>query len=162
MCHELHFNLVPALLLSCAYSNSWCAPARYITAFQRGFDEGLRNVQLSFMQSDGGLAPVDAFSGHKAILSGPAGGCALVVAKQWAFFLGTWLFKQTQTFRLVCSELLCSRCRYVGYALTTQWEGRQAKSQQVIGFDMGGTSTDVSRFAGTYEHVFESVTAGAE
>lgn len=30
----------------------------------------------------------------------------------------------------------------------------------VIGFDMGGTSTDVSRFAGTYEHVFESTTAG--
>lgn len=52
-------------------------------------------------------------------------------------------------------------CSYVGYALTTQWEGVEAKSQQVIGFDMGGTSTDVSRFAGTYEHVFESVTAGA-
>ena len=24
----------------------------------------------------------------------------------------------------------------------------------VIGFDMGGTSTDVSRFAGQYEHVW--------
>lgn len=30
----------------------------------------------------------------------------------------------------------------------------------VIGFDMGGTSTDVSRFAGSYEFSFESVTAG--
>lgn len=30
----------------------------------------------------------------------------------------------------------------------------------VIGFDMGGTSTDVSRYAGSLEHVFESVTAG--
>lgn len=30
----------------------------------------------------------------------------------------------------------------------------------VIGFDMGGTSTDVSRYAGTLEHVFESTTAG--
>ncbi|ABN64939.2 5-oxoprolinase [Scheffersomyces stipitis CBS 6054] len=30
----------------------------------------------------------------------------------------------------------------------------------VIGFDMGGTSTDVSRFAGDYEFSFESVTAG--
>ena len=28
----------------------------------------------------------------------------------------------------------------------------------VIGFDMGGTSTDVSRFAGRYEHVFETTT----
>lgn len=25
---------------------------------------------------------------------------------------------------------------------------------------MGGTSTDVSRYAGSYEHVFESTTAG--
>lgn len=30
----------------------------------------------------------------------------------------------------------------------------------VIGFDMGGTSTDVSRYAGEYEHVFETTTAG--
>ena len=30
----------------------------------------------------------------------------------------------------------------------------------VIGFDMGGTSTDVSRFGGVFEHVFESTTAG--
>lgn len=30
----------------------------------------------------------------------------------------------------------------------------------VIGFDMGGTSTDVSRYDGSYEHVFESTTAG--
>jgi 5-oxoprolinase (ATP-hydrolysing) len=32
--------------------------------------------------------------------------------------------------------------------------------QPLIGFDMGGTSTDVSRFAGEFEHVFESTTAG--
>ncbi len=30
----------------------------------------------------------------------------------------------------------------------------------VVGFDMGGTSTDVSRYGGTFEHVFESNTAG--
>lgn len=46
---------------------------RYIKAFESGFGD-LSRVQLSFMQSDGGLAPVDQFSGHKAILSGPAGG----------------------------------------------------------------------------------------
>lgn len=50
--------------------------------------------------------------------------------------------------------------RYVGYALTTVWEDSEAGSQQIIGFDMGGTSTDVSRYAGSYEHVFESTTAG--
>ncbi|XP_076046275.1 5-oxoprolinase isoform X2 [Oratosquilla oratoria] len=45
----------------------------------------------------------------------------------------------------------------VGYAMTTY---KQFNKEPVIGFDMGGTSTDVSRFAGTYEHVFESTTAG--
>ena len=45
----------------------------------------------------------------------------------------------------------------VGYAQTA-WDEQQKKA--VIGFDMGGTSTDCSRFAGTYEHVFETVTAG--
>ncbi|KAJ2508386.1 hypothetical protein IWW47_000637 [Coemansia sp. RSA 2052] len=30
----------------------------------------------------------------------------------------------------------------------------------VIGFDMGGTSTDVSRFDGRFDHVFEATTAG--
>ncbi|KAF5590553.1 uncharacterized protein FSUBG_10769 [Fusarium subglutinans] len=30
----------------------------------------------------------------------------------------------------------------------------------IIGFDMGGTSTDVSRYAGHLEHTFESITAG--
>lgn len=45
----------------------------------------------------------------------------------------------------------------VGYAVTT-WQ--KETDLPVIGFDMGGTSTDVSRFAGTYEHVYESTTAG--
>lgn len=49
---------------------------------------------------------------------------------------------------------------YVGYASTTQWGGPGGQPTQVIGFDMGGTSTDVSRYAGEYEHVFESTTAG--
>lgn len=30
----------------------------------------------------------------------------------------------------------------------------------IVCFDMGGTSTDVSRFGGVFEHVFESTTAG--
>lgn len=44
----------------------------------------------------------------------------------------------------------------VGYAVT----GSSATDRPLIGFDMGGTSTDVSRFAGTYEHVVEATTAG--
>ncbi|KAF2805004.1 5-oxoprolinase [Mytilinidion resinicola] len=34
------------------------------------------------------------------------------------------------------------------------------RKKPIIGFDMGGTSTDVSRFAGALEHTFESMTAG--
>ena len=95
---------------------------RYIETFESGFSD-LTDVQLSFMQSDGGLAPTNRFSGHRAVLSGPAGG-------------------------------------YVGYALTTKWSGCNPNKLQLIGFDMGGTSTDVSRFAGSYEHVFEATLAG--
>jgi 5-oxoprolinase (ATP-hydrolysing) len=35
-----------------------------------------------------------------------------------------------------------------------------AKSLQVIGFDMGGTSTDVSHYAGEFERAFETKVAG--
>ncbi|KAJ3327850.1 hypothetical protein HDU76_011010 [Blyttiomyces sp. JEL0837] len=45
----------------------------------------------------------------------------------------------------------------VGYALTSFDEKDPVP---VIGFDMGGTSTDVSRYAGHYDHVFETTTAG--
>ncbi|CAI4216610.1 unnamed protein product [Parascedosporium putredinis] len=47
----------------------------------------------------------------------------------------------------------------VGYAQTS-WDDEERRP--IIGFDMGGTSTDVSRFSGTYDHVFESVTAGIQ
>lgn len=46
----------------------------------------------------------------------------------------------------------------VGYALTSY---DPKTNIPVIGFDMGGTSTDVSRYgSGRYEHVFETTTAG--
>lgn len=45
----------------------------------------------------------------------------------------------------------------VGYAKTCY---DAAEGTPVIGFDMGGTSTDVSRFDGTFEHIFENTTAG--
>ncbi|XP_028660115.1 5-oxoprolinase [Erpetoichthys calabaricus] len=45
----------------------------------------------------------------------------------------------------------------VGYAMTSY---NQQTKLPVIGFDMGGTSTDVSRYSGQYEHVFEATTAG--
>lgn len=43
----------------------------------------------------------------------------------------------------------------VGHARTS-YDGQSP----IVGFDMGGTSTDVSRYGGSFEHVFETVTAG--
>lgn len=45
----------------------------------------------------------------------------------------------------------------VGYARTSY---DSQEGIPVIGFDMGGTSTDVSRYAGEFEQVFETTTAG--
>ncbi|TVY28684.1 Uncharacterized protein LHYA1_G002437 [Lachnellula hyalina] len=45
----------------------------------------------------------------------------------------------------------------VGYARTSS---DPIANTPVIGFDMGGTSTDVSRFAGELEQIFDSTTAG--
>lgn len=92
----------------------------YLQSFKKGFTDNLVDTQLLFMQSDGGLAPAEDFTGSRAILSGPAGGV-------------------------------------VGYAMTTY--NRETK-KPVIGFDMGGTSTDVSRYGGEYDLTFESKTAG--
>ncbi|GAA5887260.1 hypothetical protein JCM5296_004579 [Sporobolomyces johnsonii] len=45
----------------------------------------------------------------------------------------------------------------VGYSLTSWDEERKIP---IIGFDMGGTSTDVSRFGGEFEKTYETTTAG--
>ncbi|NXJ55821.1 OPLA oxoprolinase, partial [Spizaetus tyrannus] len=111
---------VPRGYTACA--DAYLTPCihRYLESFRAGFAHQLREVPVLFMRSDGGLTPMQHFSGARAILSGPAGGV-------------------------------------VGYAMTTY---RREDGQPVIGFDMGGTSTDVSRYAGEYEHVFEASTAG--
>lgn len=45
----------------------------------------------------------------------------------------------------------------VGYALTS-WD--EERKHPIIGLDVGGTSTDVSRYDGRYEVVYETTTAG--
>jgi 5-oxoprolinase (ATP-hydrolysing) len=110
-------KIVPRGYTACADAYLTPCIRKYIHGFQSGFDKGLKDVKVLFMQSDGGLTEVQRFNGSHAILSGPAGGV-------------------------------------VGYAMTAY------RDQPVIGFDMGGTSTDVSRYAGEYEHIFETTTAG--
>ncbi len=49
----------------------------------------------------------------------------------------------------------------IGFSQTTYHnEHPSLHHQPVIGFDMGGTSTDVSRYNGSLEHVFDTITAG--
>jgi 5-oxoprolinase (ATP-hydrolysing) len=111
----------------------------YISSFRRGFKDELRGVRVQFMRSDGGLCSMDEFSGYLAILSGPAGGVV-------GFSKTAYMFSR----HLVLQE--------------TTSDGRLPEAanepQPVIGFDMGGTSTDVSRYAGRLEHVFETEIAG--
>jgi 5-oxoprolinase (ATP-hydrolysing) len=118
----------------------------YLTSFKEGFDDELMtNVRLSFMKSDGGLTPVDDFGGHQAILSGPAGG--VVGYAKTAYRKEGGLIKGNGT----CE---CGELAEIGD------DNDDATIMPVIGFDMGGTSTDVSRYDGTLELVFETTTAG--
>ncbi|KAL7990205.1 hypothetical protein Chor_010559 [Crotalus horridus] len=113
-------RLVPRGYTACVDAYLTPCILRYLHSFRDGFASQLQGVPVAFMRSDGGLTPMEAFSGSRAILSGPAGGV-------------------------------------VGYAVTSY---SRTEGHPVIGFDMGGTSTDVSRYAGEYEHVFEAITAG--
>jgi len=83
--------------------------------------QALGDIPLEFMQSSGGLANANAFTGKEAVLSGPAGGVVAVA-------------------QLADQHL--------------------QKQSQLIGFDMGGTSTDVCRFGGNFEYRHEVTTAG--
>jgi 5-oxoprolinase (ATP-hydrolysing) len=151
--------------------------SRYLDTFQSGFDEGLKSVELSFMQSDGGLSPADAFSGHKAVLSGPAAGyVGYAETTEWDGMptdkklqacvdsSGAWVLAHDGQ-HPQARAMLHKRSGVCLHAadLQSQTIGRDTRitfDVQVIGFDMGGTSTDVSRYDGTFEHVLESTTAG--
>ncbi|KAM9978310.1 hypothetical protein ACTFIY_012063 [Dictyostelium cf. discoideum] len=128
-------KVVPRGLTSCVDAYLTPLIELYIKNFTKGFDSNIGDVDISFMMSDGGLCPVDSFRGFRSILSGPAGGV-------------------------------------VGYSKTTSTlieshknnnnnGNNEIKQQQpIIGFDMGGTSTDVSRYNGTLDHVFETEISG--
>ena len=96
-------------------------------------------VRLFFMQSSGGLTDAHAFQGKDAILSGPAGGIVGMV----------------RTAQLGLSPLA------QGDDVPANAKGgAPAPEVKVIGFDMGGTSTDVSHFGGEFERAFETQVAG--
>jgi 5-oxoprolinase (ATP-hydrolysing) len=78
------------------------------------------------MKSDGGLCSYEEFSGCTAILSGPAGGIVGFSETSYPIINAYNKFNKTQ-----------------------KRPKNDIKHKALIGFDMGGTSTDVSRFNGT-------------
>ncbi len=102
-------------------------------------------VRLFFMQSSGGLAEAGGFQGKDAILSGPAGGIVGMV----------------RTAELGLPVILSEAKDLGGRQGETLRSAQGDKAPvRVIGFDMGGTSTDVSHYAGEFERAFETQVAG--
>lgn len=114
----------------------------YLDGFFKGFDEKLKGGHVSgarveFMGSDGGLVDLDNFSGLKSILSGPAGGVV-------GYALTSWDPKK----------------KYPIIGLVEKHAPKAVIDIHSVRLDVGGTSTDVSRFDGRYEVVYETTTAG--
>ncbi len=105
-------------------------------------------VKLFFMQSSGGLTDAHAFQGKDAILSGPAGGIVGMVRT-------AQLGLADLPLPSVRPEVSKGSCEGFDTSARTESGG-----VRVIGFDMGGTSTDVSHFAGEFERAFETQVAG--
>ncbi len=146
-----------------------------IDTFRAGFSDDLDANNLLFMRSDGGLTSAENFHGSKAILSGPAGG---VVGCAMTGFAPNQSSKRPQgaAGKRTEGETPDTRKRSVRYTSSPvcgQTDDRKAslrdsevdavhcgRLQAIIGFDMGGTSTDVCRYDGAYEMVHETETAG--
>lgn len=111
----------------------------YLDGFFNGFDEKLRkggedDARVEFMGSDGGLLDLDNFSGLKSILSGPAGGVV-------GYALTSWDEGEKKPI--------------IGYVIDEEII-RWSPNKYLCSIDVGGTSTDVSRFSGRYEMVSDS------
>lgn len=132
--HELMpmIKLVPRATSSCADAYLTPAIRKYIDGFSKGFAGGL------------GTKAVKEEAGAKAA--------------RCEFMQSDGGLVDVDQFSGLRAILSGPAGGVVGYALTSY--DPETKTP-VIGFDMGGTSTDVSRYGeGRYEHVFETTTAG--
>ena len=132
--HELMpmIKLVPRATSACADAYLTPAIKKYIAGFQAGFEGGLGTQSVK--QNEGA-------KGARCEFMQSDGGLVDV-----------------DHFSGLRAILSGPAGGVVGYALTSY---DPKTKTPVIGFDMGGTSTDVSRYgSGRYEHVFETTTAG--
>jgi 5-oxoprolinase (ATP-hydrolysing) len=86
----------------------------------------------------------------------PAEGGGSAEATRLMFMMSSGGLTAAELFRGKDAILSGPAAGVVGMAET----GRAAGFARLIGFDMGGTSTDVSHFAGEYERAFETEVAG--
>ncbi|OGE54653.1 hypothetical protein PENARI_c005G09950 [Penicillium arizonense] len=125
-------KLVPRTTSACADAYLTPVIKKYISGFQAGFEGGLGSESV---KQEGGT------KGARCEFMQSDGGLVDV--------------DQFSGLRAILSGPAGG---VVGYALTSY---DPLSKIPVIGFDMGGTSTDVSRYgSGRYEHVFETTTAG--
>lgn len=132
--HELMpmIKLVPRATSACADAYLTPAIRKYISGFQKGFEGGL------------GTEKVKQEKGSKGA--------------RCEFMQSDGGLVDVDRFSGLRAILSGPAGGVVGYALTSYDPETKIP---VIGFDMGGTSTDVSRYgSGRYEHVFETTTAG--
>jgi 5-oxoprolinase (ATP-hydrolysing) len=132
--HELMpmIKLVPRATSACVDAYLTPAIKKYISGFQKGFEGGL------------GTESVKNESGAKGAMC--------------EFMQSDGGLVDVDRFSGLKAILSGPAGGVVGYALTSYDPETKIP---VIGFDMGGTSTDVSRYgSGRYEHVFETTTAG--
>jgi 5-oxoprolinase (ATP-hydrolysing) len=125
-------KLVPRATSACADAYLTPAIKKYIAGFEKGF-EGALGAQQVKEHGEAGGARCEFMQSDGGLVD----------------------VKQFSGLRAILSGPAGG---VVGYALTSY----DPKTKiPVIGFDMGGTSTDVSRYgSGRYEHVFETTTAG--
>ena len=122
---------------------------RHYVAALRG---SMPQARIRLMTSNGGLIDADSAGGKDTILSGPAGGvlgCAYVSLAAGKAADAT-----------AAERLAVAAGRPRGDA---RGQGSAAGFNRVIGFDMGGTSTDVVRIEGppnNFEYQHETVKAG--
>jgi 5-oxoprolinase (ATP-hydrolysing) len=182
-------RLLPRALTACADAYLTPTIKTYLAQFFAGFDDvtAISNKSM-FMQSDGTMTRADAFSGYRAVLSGPAGGVVGYAASAYVAperrdgnataeagagagaGVDAGEGKGDSSVEGVDAdaevEADAALARLLDGPATVPAEDALAlllgPGRPCLGFDMGGTSTDVSRYAGRAELVQESHTAGVQ
>lgn len=119
----------------------------YLGPVMHKYLDGIRaatgQINIEFIQSSGALSRPEYFLGKDAILSGPAGGVIAVAHVAEEIALQTANRQETSQHHGLMNSFI-------------------GQPPGCIGFDMGGTSTDLSRYDGELDIVYEKMVEGIE